>query len=99
MRGLNTGVETKWVCDRCGHTQPTNEQMWNVAVAAKSIDSSAWSYQSSAMWCRNCMIRIGVLPPAVHIPAQMKAAPESPLTLEQQLRKIIGEIAREEAET
>ena len=57
-----------YTCDKCGHEQPTAEQMWTIGVGYRSVDSSYSSYGSNTwsskerMWCRKCLEDAGMVP-------------------------------------
>ena len=63
-------IETKYVCDSCGHTQDHHEQMWKVGVTARAQKSgNVTEYRSSfgdtkveALWCRSCMEKAQLVP-------------------------------------
>ncbi len=31
-------IETKYICDKCGHTQPERDQMWEVAITVRHLN-------------------------------------------------------------
>ena len=89
-------IVTKYVCDRCGHSQDTNNQMWEVAVCVQHLDSSEgplkkayrWLPKGTPIWCRKCCDEIGLIgnwKPPVEAPSL------APPTLEDKLREIIQE--------
>ena len=91
-------IITAYVCDRCGHSQPTDDQMWQVGVACHTTRSTVYSlasdyrtFQSTRMWCRGCCETVGVLPPAGPRKGEMAMAQPS-------FEDIVRDIIREEIE-
>ena len=84
--------ETKYVCDRCGHTQyEDNNQMWNIAVTCwhESHSRNAPWGSKEALWCRKCcetfhMLKFSTDENKDHVPAQ-------PPSLEERIREIVKE--------
>lgn len=86
------GIETKYSCDKCGHSQPTASQMWHICIGYGSLESNhapAYYETHQQMWCRNCMENQGILRgdnnPKEKIPSE-----PSP-TLDDILRQIMRE--------
>ena len=83
-------IVTKYVCDRCQHTQDTDDQMWNLGIYLSGARSYYHSMHTpptrAALWCRACVETIGLLPgekPADPAPA--------PPTFEDMIRAIVRE--------
>ena len=80
-------VNTTYVCDRCGHSQDKDEQMWNVGIFYGHVRQSA-SMQKPSLWCRKCCDELQI------ILTPKAAASEPPpvvLTLEDKIREIVRE--------
>ena len=83
-------IVTKYTCDRCGHTQNTNDQMWSVGVFAWI----GWRRESTAprkecLWCHDCCVQYGLLPTSPTETVQ-------PLAQETSLEDIIRGIVKQE---
>ena len=86
-------ITTTYKCDRCGHEQPTNEQMWNVWVSYACLPyfrgyGSNHNAVRDALWCRPCMEAMQVLGAAKD---DQKTPPPPPPTLEETILEIIRE--------
>ena len=83
-------IRTTYTCDRCNHSQPTNEQIWNVAVSVWHDGHSEPKlyelHPKSEMWCRKCVEELGILQP-YKLPAPH--VPETEPSLEDQIREIV----------
>lgn len=81
-------IKTTWTCDRCGHTQDNDDQMWNVGIAVNAVRVPLSVNQHKQLWCRKCVVGIGLLPPAtISKGVEPPAAP----TFDDLLRDIIRE--------
>lgn len=95
------GVETKYTCDRCGHAQATDTQMWSVGFAYAHGLTNLTTYGSSrsahlpALWCRGCLERLGVLGPHQ---IEVRKEGETPAPAPPTLEDLVRALAREEAE-
>lgn len=85
------GIKTEYVCDNCGHTQNTSEQMWEVGIACRHLDgvgAPGWERhavkQKNALWCRECVLKAGILVQ----PRPIKYTESEP-TLEDLIREIV----------
>lgn len=81
-------VEIKYVCDKCGHTQATDDQMWSIGIAivwARGTLSDS-NLNKKQLWCRACIEKLGLLPPK---PPAVK--PDPAPTLEDMIREIVRE--------
>ena len=81
-------VEIRYICDKCGHIQSTDVQMWGIGVALRwnNAPFGDSDVQRKALWCRSCVEGIGLL---VSKPSS-GAQPTSPEpTLEDMIREII----------
>ena len=87
-------VETKYVCDKCGHEQETSEQMWKIGISLKHIDTPGRinytkTVKNKQLWCRGCVEdKLGLLPTAKQ---SAEAIKPTQITLEDMLREIIQE--------
>ena len=91
-------IITAYVCDRCGHSQPSDHQMWQVGIACHATRTSGYSssldykaFQATRMWCRGCCEAVGVLPP--HAPRKAETATAQP-----SFEDIVRDMIREEIE-
>lgn len=87
------GVATKYVCDKCGHTQDTSVQMWEVGITRRSLDSPSMNAAAARqppkqLWCRECMVLAHILP--------CKKGEEEKLPPPPTLEDLVREIVREE---
>ncbi len=53
------GIDIKYVCDRCKHSQDTDEQMWWVSLHINNkmhtgSYGAAAKPEHSKLWCRKC---------------------------------------------
>ena len=92
--------EVKYVCDRCSHEQKDDQQMWQIGIILHHSDHHLHNFPTSdikgkQLWCRKCVESISLLDPP---PEAKEHVPLPPLSLEEQLRSILGEIVREEIE-
>ena len=86
------GLETKYNCDKCGHTQTTPRQMWHICIGHGPIEGNydpAYYKTHQQMWCRSCMEGTGILKGDAS--PETKTPPELPPTLEDILRQIMRE--------
>lgn len=87
----------KYTCDKCGHEQPTDEQMWILGVGYRSVrkyggyGANDWSSREQ-MWCRRCLEDVGLVPIA-HKRIDPPAPP--PPTFEDLVRQIADDVVRE----
>ena len=79
-------VKTTYTCDRCGHSQETNEQLWTLTASLNSFLLTYSTTKKSALWCRNCVEQFGLLP---IIEKEKNKVIEPGPTLEDLLRAII----------
>ncbi len=87
-------IVTTYTCDKCGHEQTDNGQMWNIGV---SVISHSHQQQHSysrgplkgELWCRPCIVKLGLLPTSkvVNDPPQPDPVP----TFEDMIREITRE--------
>lgn len=89
-------IETKYICDKCGHTQLISEQMWLIRAAYRHSTSYYgnvdWSGEEK-MWCRKCMESVGILPISPAPPKDVLPAPQTPF--EDLLRELIANVVQE----
>ena len=85
-------IVTTYTCDKCGskQTEPSNpRQMWRVAINFSDAGKPSYPMHRTLahekLWCRDCVVSAGLVPPKVDEPT-----PE-PLTLEEMIREIIQE--------
>ena len=86
-------ITTTYKCDRCGHEQNDNKQMWEVAVSVQHLDSTTrvkreFHYLSkhTPIWCRACIDALGLL--SGWKPLEDASQTVAP-TLEDQIREVI----------
>lgn len=85
-------VITKYVCDKCGATQDTDNQMWSVGVTVRANLSPTWTYpdrRANQLWCRSCTEKLGLLPTSD--PVLANSIKENPPTLEDMIREIVND--------
>lgn len=85
-------IITKYVCDRCGHEQDTDEQMWAVGIMCDYRLSNSYAradVKHKAMWCRTCTDTLNLTP-------VQKAAIDAPEPAPPSIEDILREIVREE---
>lgn len=80
-------IKTYYFCDRCNKEMKNADELTSVAIRIRSCSDFL-----SAQWCRDCMVEVGIWKdtPKPNAPP----LPE-PLTLEQMIREIAYEAARE----
>ena len=81
-----------YTCDRCNHTQDTEEQMWETGVLLRHTGSRQhysinFTPQFEQLWCRKCVESIGLLAP----PKSERKEPIPSPTLEDMIRDIVSE--------
>lgn len=80
-------IVTTYTCDKCGHSQKTDEQMWHIGVAVSHRQSLRDTTPAvTALWCRACVVNIGLFPTAA--PAGEPRYKPQP-TLEEMIREIV----------
>lgn len=82
------GVKITYICDKCGHVQDTEQQMWKLQVSLTHFSASL-NYSTTkreGLWCRPCIEALGLLP----IPGKTPPALPTPnLSLEDIVREIV----------
>ena len=85
-------ITTTYKCDRCGHEQADNTQMWNVWIGYACLPYTRGYGTTTgvrdSLWCRPCMETMKVLGAEREDP---KAPVVPPPTLEETIREIIRE--------
>ena len=88
-------IVTTYTCDKCHHSQEkqaTPRQLWEIGIGITVFGSRISSYSRSLcneqLWCRECIVSVGLLPPTE---SERKDAPSQPPTLEDLLREMIQE--------
>lgn len=81
-----------YTCDKCGHTQDTEDQMWETGVllrhtGGRHIYSSNFTPSFEQLWCRKCIVSVGLLAPSI----KKESEPTTPPTLEDMIRDIVSE--------
>lgn len=84
-----------YTCDKCGHSQHNEDQMWNVGIAIdhrgydgyRGSDWQSKKFQAQQLWCRKCIENIGLVTPK----PQPKEYVAPNLTFEDMLRAIVRE--------
>ena len=84
-------IATRYTCDKCGHHQTTNDQMWGIAVViTHGIPVPNYgprlTPQADGLWCRKCIESIGLLCAAPKPDEKPEPAP----TLEDMIREIVA---------
>ena len=91
------GVETKYVCDRCGHTQESSDQMWNVGISYTTYHAPVRpdiSYKH--LWCRRCLVAAGILSSSEAERKKLDVPePEIRPSFEDMLRSLVEEVVQE----
>ena len=85
-------ITTTYTCDRCGHEQKDNKQMWDILIAFRHNENSVmrasvYEGDKKALWCRACAAKFPILASFAPKPLEGTAAP----TLEETIREIIRE--------
>ena len=86
-------VKTQYICDRCGHSQENNNQMWDFEMNLYNSESRSRGKHrcTTVMWCRTCVEHFGWLP---RNPEKQK---ENPLPIPTpSLEDLIREIVKDE---
>ena len=90
-------VETKYICDRCKHSQESLVQMWGGSFALAPYGNRAY-YDRKVLWCRSCCVELGLIKPSDHLESDKKVTPQEFPSLSAQLEAIMREIVRDEIE-
>lgn len=83
------GIITTYTCDKCGHTQQNDKQMWKLLVSLvhHGFEHNYSTTKREVLWCRACVERKGFLP----IPGeQEKSDSTPPPTIEDMIREIVA---------
>lgn len=85
-------IVTTYTCDKCGNMQEDDPLgMWQLEIKVgertKSNYTSRMQPVKVGLWCRSCVVKIGLLPPTKDDPP----APTPPPTFEDMIREIIQE--------
>lgn len=82
-------ITTTYKCDRCGHEQNTNDQMWTIKVFIDHHGhDSQWSFNKiNVLWCRACVDEVGFLGK----PSTPNVQEATRGTLEDSFREIVRE--------
>lgn len=84
-------IVTTYTCDKCGREQTESKQMWEIGISAResTIKFNKWvaTPKESVLWCRSCVVKLGLLPSAENDPPKPVPTP----TFEDMLREIIRE--------
>ena len=85
-------IVTTYTCDKCGSSQTETSnprQMWQVAISFSDAGKPNYPMHRTLthgkLWCRDCVVSAGLVPPKVDEPTP------KPLTLEDIVREIIHE--------
>ena len=84
-------ITTIYQCDRCGHEQSNDTQMWSIAIAVehRAHIYNATSFRAQKYWCRACGDKFNLV---VDPPKPSTGEPQKPeVTFEDKLREIIRE--------
>lgn len=87
-------IVTTYTCDKCGHEQTDDEQMWDIGVSVAyhsfaQRDNYRKEPVKKELWCRACVVKLGLL--STSSVTSDPSQPETPLTLEDIIREIIRE--------
>jgi len=86
-------IVTTYTCDKCSHAQEKSEQMWDIGILVREPNSTKYtsSYsqnpKSMQLWCRACVVKLGLLPSKKDDPPKPDPIP----TFEEMIREIIQE--------
>ena len=85
-------IVTIYTCDKCSRVQEEPEGMWEVGIVIRGMLGSKLSNfgpapAEKALWCYDCVVRIGLLPQKKDDPPKQDPAP----TFEDMIREIIAE--------
>ena len=94
-------IVTTYTCDKCGHAQNKNDQMWDIGVVIghhasiygrdrtpASIYGRDRTPNPVQLWCRDCIEELGLLPPGGGA-KDAPPLPDPPPTLEDMIREIV----------
>lgn len=89
-------IETKYICDKCGHTQPERDQMWEVAITVRHLNFHNTAVAAigktgdkhKRLWCRKCVQKAHLL--CADAGEKVKVSLKPP-TLEDIVREIVQE--------
>ena len=84
-------IITTYTCDKCGHAQDKNDQMWNIGVVIGHDASIYYGNRTPnpvQLWCRDCIEGLGLLPPGGGA-KDAPPLPDPPPTLEDMIREIV----------
>jgi hypothetical protein len=89
-------IVVTYTCDRCGHQQTDDTQMWRIGLKVEHLPKPAkfdyWELNAAPMWCRECVDQLQLLG------FKPNSTKEIPATVEITLEEKIREIIREEIE-
>lgn len=84
-------VVVKYICDYCGKSHDSNDQMWELSIflrnnsLAQRYIGQGGEFRHKQLWCRGCCANVGI---AFEHEAEAPKLPTPP-TLEDMLREII----------
>lgn len=83
-------ITTTYTCDKCGHNQTNDKQMWDIGISISTHLYIAHNRNLAKreLWCRSCIESVGLLPPS---PDSRKPPPDEPLSMEDLIREIVRE--------
>jgi len=60
-------IRTEYICDKCGHSQGTESDMWDLGISIRQVlpvahpGTAQRTDKNLQMWCRACVEEIGYL--------------------------------------
>ncbi len=81
------GIATTFTCDKCGHAQDTDKQMWKLLVSLvhHGFQHNYSTSKREVLWCRTCVEKLGLLA----IPGENERVDMPQPTIEDMIREIV----------
>ena len=88
-------IVVTYTCDRCGHSQPNDTQMWHVGVKVEHCPKPAkfeyWELNGKSLWCRECIDSLQLFGFDPKPTKEMPVSTVAEITLEEKIREIMRE--------
>ena len=84
------GITISYICDRCGHIQYNDKQMWKLLVSLvhHGLQHNYSTTQREVLWCRTCVEGLGLL--SIPKKEENTDVPIPPITIEDMIREIVA---------
>lgn len=83
-------IVTTYTCDRCGHSQTTKDNMWEIKLNFNNLGASVYGVHGyNKLWCKACCQLFPQL--LMETPKNPEPSTPPPPTLEDLLRDLIKE--------